>query len=164
MRFPDIRAARTVENGLYLVVLALWAIHVVALFRALRETSLAPALFGCVLGILGLAVLAAGALPHAASVAISDLYHALGRRPRIRRRLALIWQGTQGIFNALLVTGLVILPLSLLAFGVAMLGDPGLRQAIWSREHRARRGRASRPRSPSWSIPCRSSPWSGCSR
>ena len=27
MRFPDIRAARTVENSLYLVVLLLWVIH-----------------------------------------------------------------------------------------------------------------------------------------
>lgn len=124
MRFPDIRAARTLENGLYLVVLALWAIHTVALFRALRETSLAPALVGCVLGIVGLAVLAAGALPHAASVLISDLYHAPGATPTDQATLALVWQGTQGIFNALLVTGLVILPMSLLAFGAAMLGSP----------------------------------------
>ncbi len=124
MRFPDIMAARTVENGLYLVVLALWAIHMIALFRALRETSLAPALFGCALGLVGLAVLAAGALPHAASVSISDLYHDPGATPADQATLALVWQGTQGIFNALLVTGLVILPMSLLAFGAAMLGNP----------------------------------------
>ena len=123
-RFPDIKAARTVENGLYLVVLALWAIHVVAVFRALRETSLAPALVGCVLGLAGLAVLAAGALPHAASVLISDLYHAPGATPTDQATLALVWHGTQGIFNALLVTGLVILPMSVLAFGAAMLGNP----------------------------------------
>ena len=45
MRFPDIRAARTVEDSLYLVVLILWIAHFLALYRALRETSLAPALF-----------------------------------------------------------------------------------------------------------------------
>ena len=145
-RFPDIRAARTVENGLYLVVLALWAIHVVALFRALRETSLAPALVGGALGILGLAVLAAGALPHAASVAIADLYHAPGATPADQATLALIWQGTEGIFNALLVTGLVILPMSLLAFGAAMLGDPafGKRYGRASDRARRRRGRGGR--------------------
>src|ERR671913_2583776 len=75
MRFPDIRAARTVENSLYLVVLILWVAHFLALYRALRGTSLAPSLFGSVLGIVGLGVLAAGALPHVATAPISDLYH-----------------------------------------------------------------------------------------
>lgn len=86
IRFPDIRAARTVENSLYLVVLILWVTHFLALYRALRETSLAPALFGSVLAILGLGVLAAGALPHVAQAPISDLYHAPGATPRLRRR------------------------------------------------------------------------------
>src|SRR3990170_3854376 len=36
IRFPDIRPARTVENGLYLVVLILWVAHFIALYRALR--------------------------------------------------------------------------------------------------------------------------------
>jgi hypothetical protein len=124
MRFPDIRAARTVENGLYLVVLIVWAIHFVALYRALRWARPAPALFGSVLGIVGLVVLAAGALPHAASLPISELYHAPGATAEDQATLALVWQATQGIFNALLVTGLVILPWSLVALGVAMLGAP----------------------------------------
>jgi hypothetical protein len=128
-RFPDIRAARTVENGLYLVVLILWAVHFVALGRVLRVARPAPALFGSVLGIAGLVVLAAGALPHAASVAISDLYHAPTATPGDQATLALVWQAIQAIFNALLVTGLVILPLSLLALGVAMLGSPAFGRA-----------------------------------
>ena len=78
MRFPEIRAARTVEDSLYLMVLILWVTHFLALYRAIRGTSLAPALFGSVLGIVGLGVLAAGALPHVASIPISDLYHAPG--------------------------------------------------------------------------------------
>ena len=53
--FPNIRASRTVENSLYLLVLVLWAIHFLALYRGLRGTSLAPSLFGSVLGIMGLA-------------------------------------------------------------------------------------------------------------
>jgi hypothetical protein len=40
--YPDIRAARTIENGLYLVVFVLWVTHFLALYRALRGTSLAP--------------------------------------------------------------------------------------------------------------------------
>jgi hypothetical protein len=122
MRFPDIRAARTVENSLYLVVLILWITHFLALYRALRGTSLAPALFGSVLGILGLVVLAAGALPHVAQARISDLYHAPGATPEAQATLVLLWQATQGIFDALLIVGLVLLPIGLIALGVAMLG------------------------------------------
>jgi hypothetical protein len=89
-RFPDIRAARTVENSLFLVVLILWVTHFLALYQALRGTSLAPALFGSVLGILGLVVLAAEALPHVAQAPISDLYHALGTSAEDQATLVLL--------------------------------------------------------------------------
>ena len=46
MRFPDIRAARTVENSLYLGVLLLWVLHCLALYRGLRRTSPAAAAYG----------------------------------------------------------------------------------------------------------------------
>src|ERR671916_1653278 len=120
MRFPDIRAARTVEDSLYLLVLILWVAHFLALYRALRETSLAPALFGSVLGILGLVVLAAEALHHIWQTPISDLYHASGATLEAQATLVLLWQATHGIFNALLVTGLVFLPIGVIALGVGM--------------------------------------------
>jgi hypothetical protein len=85
MRFPDIRAARTVEDSLYLVVLILWVLHFLALYRALRRTSLAPALFGSVLGIVGLGMLAAGALPHVASAPFPTSTMLLGQPPTIER-------------------------------------------------------------------------------
>ncbi len=124
MRFPDIRAARTVEDSLYLVVLILWVLHFLALYRALRRTSLAPALFGSVLGIVGLGVLAAGALPHVATAPISDLYHAPGATSDDRATLVLMWQATQGIFDALFGVGLVLVPIGFIAIGVAMLRGP----------------------------------------
>jgi hypothetical protein len=123
-RFPSVRAARTVENTLYLVVLILWVTHFVALYVALRRTRLAPALFGSVLGILGLVVLAAGALPHVATAPLSDLYHAPGTSPEDKADLVLLWHATQGIFDALLIAGLVLLPIGLLGLGTAMLGAP----------------------------------------
>jgi hypothetical protein len=123
-RFPEIRGLRTVENALYLVVLILFVVHVLALHRALRGTSPAAALFGGALSILGLAVLVIGALPHAVSVPISDLYHASGTTAADQATLVLVWQATQAIFNALLVTGLVILPFGLVGLGVAMLRTP----------------------------------------
>jgi hypothetical protein len=124
MRFPDIRAARTLENSLYLVVLILWVAPFLALYRALRGTSLAPALFGSVLGVLGLTVLAAGALPHVSTAPIADLYHATGATPEDQATLVLLWQATQGNYDALLSVGLFILPIGLTALGVAMLGAP----------------------------------------
>ena len=124
MRFPEIRTARIVENGLYLTVLVLWVIPFLALYRALRGTSLAPALFGSALGILGLVMLAAGALPHVTTDPIADLYHAPGATPEDQATLVLLQQATQGIFDALLITGLFILPIGLIALGIAMLGAP----------------------------------------
>src|SRR3712207_5926804 len=124
MRFPDIRAARTVEDSLYLVVLILWVAHSLALYRALRGTSLAPALFGSILGIVGLGVLAAGALPHVATAPISDLYHAPEATPEDQATLVFVWQATEGIFDVLFGAGLLLVPVGFAALGVAMLGAP----------------------------------------
>ncbi len=130
MRFPDVKAARIVENSLYLAVLILWVVHFLALYRALRETSLAPALFGSVLGILGLVVLAADSLHHIWQTPISDLYHASGATLEAQATLVLLWQSTHGIFNALLVTGLVLLPIGVTALGVGMLGTPAFGKGV----------------------------------
>ena len=124
MRFPDVRTARIVENSLYLAVLILWVIHFLALYRALRETSLTPALFGSVLGILGLVVLAVDSLHHPWQKPISDLYHASGATLEAQATLVLLWQVTRGIFNALLVTGFLLLPIGVTALGVAMFKAP----------------------------------------
>ena len=124
MRFPDIRTALIVGDSLYLVVLILWVIHFLALYRALRETSLAPALFGSVLGILGLVVLAAESLHQPWQKPISDLYHASGATLEAQATLVLLWQVTRGIFNALLVTGFLLLPIGVTALGVGMFKAP----------------------------------------
>jgi len=125
--FPDIRAGRTVENALYLAVLLLWVAPFLALGRALRETSPAAAAYGSVVGIVGLGILAAGALPHAASASIADLYHAPGAD---QSALAAAWQVNQGIMNMLLVTGLAILPIGVIGLGMAMLRSPGFGTGI----------------------------------
>ena len=123
-RFPDIRAARIAENGIYLVALILEVTLFLALYRALRRTSLAPALFGSVLGILGLAVMVVSATPHVAHAPLSDLYHAPGATPADQATLALLWQATKGIFDAMLYVGFFVVPIGVIALGVAMLGAP----------------------------------------
>ena len=122
-KFPEIRTARIAENVLYLAVLILWVGHFLALYRALR-TIPAPALFGSVLGVVGLTLLAAGALPHVAIIPISDLYHAPAATPDDQATLMLIWRGSQAILDAMLFAGLAVLPVGVIALGVAMIGTP----------------------------------------
>ncbi len=125
--FPDIRAGRTIENTLYLAVLLLWVAPFLALGRALRATSPAAASYGSVVGIVGLGILAAGAVPHAASVSIADLYHAPGAD---QAALAAAWQANQATMNMLLVTGLAIVPIGVIGLGLAMLGAPEFGKGI----------------------------------
>ncbi len=121
--FPDVRAALTVENSLYLVSLILWVTLFLALYRALRGTSLAPAL-GSVLGVMGLAMLAVGSLVYVATAHVSDLYHAPGATPEDQATLVLLWLATYGIFEALLAVGFLLLQIGVIVLGVAMIGAP----------------------------------------
>ena len=123
-RFPDIKAARVVENVMYLMALILEVPLFLALYRALRRTSLAPALFGSVLGILGLVAMVVSTTPHVAHAPLSDLYHASGATPADQATLALLWQAIWGIFDAMLYVGFFVVPTGLIALGVAMFGAP----------------------------------------
>jgi len=129
LRFPEIRAARTVEHGLYLAVLALWVLLAVALCHSLRRTLPAAALFGSPLNIFGLTVLAAGAIPHVVTSRLSDLYHADGTTPAEQATLVLLWQANQGMFDALLLVGLLVMPVGVILFGLAMRWDPAFGKA-----------------------------------
>lgn len=124
LRFPSVRAARTVENALYMLALALWVPHYLALHRALRKSSPAAALFGSVLAILGLTILMAGAIPHVVTSRLSDLYHASGATPADQATLALMWQAEIGTIEMLLIEGLFLIPIALTTLGCGMLTAP----------------------------------------
>ena len=124
MTFPDLRAALTLVEGLYVVGLILWVTLFLALYQALRGTNLTPALFGSAVGFVGLVVLAAGGLTVVAFAPISELYHAPGATSEEQATLVLLWQATQGIFNELDTVGLLLMTISFIVFGVAMLGAP----------------------------------------
>jgi hypothetical protein len=129
-RFPEIRFVRTVENGLYLAVLILWVPIYLALARRLRGRSATTALTGGALAILGLGVLAAVALPHAATSRLSDLYHAAGATPQDRATLVVVWQATQGVFDSFLLVGLLLLAVAIILFGLSMRADPAFGKAF----------------------------------
>lgn len=119
-RFPEVRWARIIENTAYLFAIALWALHSVALVVALRATSYGPALAGCVISVLGLAVLATGAIPHTATTVISDLYHAPETSADIKPVLILAWHVGQGWVDMFVVTGVVLTPIGMLLYALAM--------------------------------------------
>lgn len=122
-RFPDIRMARVFENGLYLLSLLLWIPSYLAIYRALRKQASAAALFGSALGIIGLVIMASGALPHIATIPLSDLYHSSEATLADRESIALMWQATWGVFDALLIAGLVFIPFSFLWLGIGLLNS-----------------------------------------
>lgn len=132
-RFPEIRAARTVEDGLYLVVLVLWIPLFLAMYRALRGANLASALLGAVLGVAGVVVLAVGALPHVVYVRLSDLYNATAATPQDQATVALLWQLMLGINDMLVIVGFFLVPAGILFLGVAMFRAPAFgRRTNWT--------------------------------
>jgi len=129
MGFPAIRVARTFEDGLYLAVMILWIPLFLALYRALRHERLAPALFGSALGIVGLVVLAAGALPHITTLAVSNLVHAPGAT--INNEAALeLWKAAYAVFDALLTAGLILATIGVICLGAAMIKNPKFGRGI----------------------------------
>ena len=161
-RFPEIRVARTVENGLYLAVLALWVPLELALFHNLRRTRPASALFGSALTIFGLAVLAAGAIPHVVTSRLSDLYHADNATPDEQATLVLLWQANQAMFDALLLVGLLVMPVGIILFGLAMRRDPAFGKVAGTSAWRSASSGSPR-RWSCWSIHYRRPPRSASS-
>lgn len=123
-RYPEIRSIRALENTMYLLATALWTVHTAALLVALRETAFGPALVGGVTLALGTTILATGAVPHTATDPLSGLYHAAGATPESKAVAVAVWQGVQGIVDALVVTGLVLTPIGMAFLGLAMMRDP----------------------------------------
>lgn len=121
-RFPDIHMLRVIENAVYLVGLLLEILLFLALFYALRKDSLAPALFGSALGIVGLVSMAISATPHVAHYPLSEIFQAAGTTAEAQEAIAIMWQGTWGVFNAPLYVGFFVVPLGLILLGVAMFG------------------------------------------
>ena len=69
-------------------------------------------------------MLAAGAIPHVVTSRLSDLYHADGVTPDQQAALVLLWQANQGMFDALLLVGLLVMPVGVILLGLAMRQNP----------------------------------------
>jgi hypothetical protein len=122
-RFPDVRILRVMENILYLLGLVLGLPLILSVFYSLRKTSLAPALFGGVISIVGLTAMIVLATPHVAHDSLSEIYHA-GATLEAQETLGLIWQAIWGVTDTALYVGFLVGMLGFTLLGVAMFGSP----------------------------------------
>ncbi len=123
-RYPEIRTIRIVENTMYLMAILLWTVHAVALFMALRRVAQGVALLGTVAVCVGLFVLAAGAVPHLITDPLADIYHLNGTDAQAQATVLTVWAAVQGIVDALVVTGMLLVSIGLTALSVAMSKSP----------------------------------------
>ena len=122
-RFPDVQILRVAENVLYLLGLVSGLPLILALFFSLKKTSLAPALFGSTLSIVGLIGMIVSATPHVAHSPLSEIYHTPGTTFEAQETLGLIWQATWGVMDAPLYVGFFVGMLGFTLLGVAMFGS-----------------------------------------
>jgi Domain of unknown function (DUF4386) len=129
-RFPAVRMAIAAGNFVDFVSDVLVLALFLALYRALRKTSPAAALFGSVISILGLAVIFTETATQVAFDPISNLYHAPAATPADQATLALIWQATQGMFNQFDTAAVLLLSTGFIVLGVAMIRAPAFGKGV----------------------------------
>lgn len=118
LRFPEIQHARAAENLLYLAAIVLWAVHHELLHRLLRGTTPVLSAAARAVGSLGAAVLAAGGLLNVSTATMSQAYQQAAEADR--PVVVLAWQAAQGVMDALLITGALLLPAAVVLVGIAV--------------------------------------------
>ncbi len=119
--FPTLRTAWLVGDALYLSAFVLFVVLLLALYRALREASLAPALFGTGVGLVGIALLATGGMTGIVLSQISHVSHASGATAQDQATLALSWQAVDAVFTETDTVGGMFLAVGFVLLGLAML-------------------------------------------
>ena len=126
--YPDIAGGRMAENLLYLGALVLFSLHVLVLYRMLRPAHPAAALFGAATAVMGFIAMAASSLLHISTAPLSDLYEAAEAGEQAAIEAA--WVGAQSVFDTMLATGVLLVPIGLLLFGLAMRRFPAIASSI----------------------------------
>jgi len=113
--YGDIATGRIIENSFWLAALVLWAVHFLAIGRALRDRLPGSGSPFPAVAVFGLVPMAAGALIHVATMELSDLHNEPAATAADQANVVLTWQAVQAVFNALLVTGAAIVPVAMVA-------------------------------------------------
>ena len=122
--FADIESGRVAEHFLYLGALILFALHVFVLHRLLRPAHQAAALFGTVLAGFGLVIMAASSVLHLSTSPLADLYTDPDATPEDLRAIEYAWHGAQSVFDTMLATGVLLVPIGIALLGLAMRRAP----------------------------------------
>ncbi len=122
--FADIESGRIAEHFLYLGALLGFAVHASALYRLLRPAHLAAALFGSVMAAFGYVIMAASSLLHVSTAPLAELYTAAGTTPEDLRAIEYAWHAAQSIFDTMLTTGVLVVPIGIALFGLGMRETP----------------------------------------
>jgi hypothetical protein len=122
--FADIKSGRIAENTLYLGALMMFALHTFVLYRLLEEVHPAAALFGTVTAAFGLVIMAASSLLHVATSPLADLYTDPDTPPEGLQSIEYAWHGAQSVFDTMLTTGILLVPIGIVLLGVAMWSAP----------------------------------------
>jgi hypothetical protein len=118
--FADIETGRIFENLFYLASVVLFTLHVPVLYQLLKRAHWAAALFGAALSTIGLAIMAASSLLHVSTSPLADLYSDSSTPSEELPAIEYAWHGTQSVFDSMLATGLLLVPVGMVLFGVAM--------------------------------------------
>ena len=132
--FEAIEVGRNFEHVFYLGAVMLFALHALVLYQALARAHRPAALFGVALAEFGLAMMAASSLLHISTSPLSDLYEDPGASSADRVAIESAWYGAQSVFDTMLTTGVLLVPIGIVLFGVAMRCAPefGTRTAMFT--------------------------------
>jgi len=128
--FANIETGRIAEHFFYLGALVLFALHVFVLQRLLRPAHEAASLFGAVIASFGLVIMAASSVLHVSTAPLAELYTSPDTPAGDTRAIEYAWHGTQSIFDTMLATGLLLVPIGIVLFGIAMRKSPAFGSAL----------------------------------
>ncbi len=126
--YQDITAGRIAEHFFYLGALVLFALHVLVLYRMIRPSHPAAALFGAATAEMGFGIMAASSMLHVSTAPLSDLYEAAEAGERTAIEAA--WAGAQSVFDTMLATGVLLVPIGLTLLGLAIRRFPAIASSI----------------------------------
>ncbi len=118
--FADIESGRIAEHFLYLAALMFFALHAFVLHRLLRAAHPAAALFGTVVQAFGLVILAASAMLHVSTASLAALYGDPDTPAEDLQSIEYAWHAGQSVFDTMLATGVLLIPIGIVLLGVAM--------------------------------------------
>ena len=125
IRFSNVRASLGISTILMMTIALLSIAFILALYRTLRMSNPAFALYGGVVGVIGYITTALGdASTFFAFSPLSDLYQATAATTESQASFAVLWQAAQGITHTFFFVGSLCTAMCLFTLGAAMLRSP----------------------------------------